>query len=187
MDKAGQVRVLDSVDFYGQALMVISKDNAPYVAMRPIVEGMGLSWPAQYRKLTEESARFCVAMIATQVPGDDQNREVTTIPLRKLTGWLMTLQPSRMEASIAKKVLLYQNECDDALWAYWSQGVAVNPRVQVPADPTLMGLPDFRDPIASAKAWLVEAERRVAAELVLQLAQANETMWCVETWMLQVA
>jgi hypothetical protein len=33
-----------------------------------------------------------------------------------------------MDAEVAAKVLLYQNECDDALWAYWSKGAAVNPR-----------------------------------------------------------
>lgn len=172
VDKTGCVRVLDSVDFHGQALMVISKDNEPYVAMRPIVEGMGLAWQPQHRKLTEDGVRFCVTMMVTQMPGDDQAREITTIPLRKLTGWLMTLQPSRMEASIAKKVLLYQNECDDALWAYWSKGVAVNPRASMPTDPTLMGLPDFRNPGKAAMAWGEQFERAEAAERGLQLAQA---------------
>jgi len=76
VSEAKLTRVLDPVDFHGQALTVIDREGQPYVAMRPIVEGMGLSWPAQYRKLTEESARFCVAMIATQVPGDDQVRQL---------------------------------------------------------------------------------------------------------------
>jgi len=168
-----KVRVLDPVDFHGQALTVVDHGGQPYVAMRPIVEGMGLSWPAQYRKLTEESARFCVAMIATQVPGDDQVREITTIPLRKLTGWLMTLQPSRMDGVVAEKVLLYQNECDDALWDYWTKGVAINPRLQGPTNPTDLGLPDFNDPFVAAEAWAKEGRGRVAAEAQVKQLEAK--------------
>jgi len=165
------VRALDPVDFHGQALMVVSRDGEPYVAMKPIVEGMGLDWRSQHRKLTDEQGRFCMVMMTMQLPGDDQDREVTTIPLRKLTGWLMTLQPSRMEGAIAERVLLYQNECDDALWAYWKNGIAVNPRA-IPADPTLMGLPNFRDPKTAARAWAEQLERAEIAEEAALVAKA---------------
>lgn len=167
------VRPLDPVDFHGQSLVVVDRGGEPYVAMKQIVDGMGLSWPAQYRKLTEESARWGgVAMIA--IPSTKGDQESVCMPLRKLTGWLMTLQPSRMEDEIAAKVLTYQNECDDALWAYWSQGVAVNPRA-IPADPTLIGLPDFRDPGESARAWSVQYDRaQVAEKQVKQLAAKVE-------------
>lgn len=120
---AGQVRTLDPVDFHGQALVVVDKDGEPYVAMKPVVEGMGLAWPPQYRKLTEEGSKFCGVIISMQLPGETQVREVTAIPLRKLTWWLMTLQPSRMDIFIADKVRIYQNECDDALWAYWRKAM----------------------------------------------------------------
>jgi phage antirepressor YoqD-like protein len=150
MTENQNVRALAPVDFYGQALMVIDRDGDPYVAMRPIVEGMGLAWQPQHRKLTDDSDRWGITMMVTPSQGGEQ----TTIfmPLRKLTGWLMTLQPSRMEGVVADRVLLYQRECDDALWSYWTKGVAVNPRA-VPADPTALGLPDFNDPFAAAEAW----------------------------------
>jgi anti-repressor protein len=113
-----------------------------------------------------------MVMMTMQLPGDDQVREVTSIPLRKLTGWLMGLQPSRMEGGVASRVLLYQNECDDALWSYWKNGVAVNPRA-ITADPTLLGLPDFNDPIAAAEGWLLEAKGRRAAEARVIAAQSE--------------
>lgn len=166
-------RVMDPVDFHGQALTVVGKDDEPYVAMKPIVEGMGLDWKSQYRKLTDEESRFCMVIMTIQIPGDDQTREVTMIPLRKLTGWLMTLQPSRMDHEVAAKVLVYQNECDDALWDYWSKGFAVNPRAKIPEDPTQLGLPDFNDPIAAAEGWLSEAKGRRKAELAAREAQTR--------------
>jgi hypothetical protein len=52
------VRVLDPVDFHGQALVVVERGREPYVAMKPIVEGMGLTWQPQHRKLTEDGDRW---------------------------------------------------------------------------------------------------------------------------------
>lgn len=155
------VRPLDPVDFHGQSLVVINRGGEPFVAMRPIVKGMGLDWPSQYQKMIDNQERWGVVMIPTPSQGGEQT--TISIPLRKLPGWLMGLQPNRMNEDVSAKIVVYQNECDDALWAYWSQGVAVNPRA-VSADPTAMGLPDFRDPGESARAWLTQYDRAKAAE-----------------------
>ena len=127
-EKNAIVRVLEPVDFHGQELVVIDREGEPYVAMKPVVEGMGMDWKGQHVKLRDGATRFCVEVISMQMPGDDQERDVTVVPLRKLPGWLMTLQPRRMKPEIAARVRLYQAECDDALWAYWSTGIVMNPR-----------------------------------------------------------
>ncbi len=45
--------------------------------------------------------------------------------LRKLPGFLATIQASRIKnPEIQEKVHVFQGECDDALWSYWSQGEA---------------------------------------------------------------
>jgi hypothetical protein len=116
-----KIQILEPVDFYGQKLLIVSKADEPYVVMKPVVEGMGLNWAAQHRRLTDDGKRFCIAVMAIQVPGDTQLRETITIPLRKLPGWLMTLQPSRMAPEVGKKVEVYQNECDDMLWDSWNR------------------------------------------------------------------
>jgi phage antirepressor YoqD-like protein len=159
------------VDFYGQALTVIDREGKPYVAMRQIVEGMTLAWPPQFKKLTDEPDRWgTVTMMVTVQSADGKERDMVCIPLKKLTGWLMTLQPSRMDEAVAAKVLTYQNECDDALWAYWSRGVAVNPRAI-----SLDAAPDFDDAIAVAEAWIAQKRARMAAE-----AQAKQLSAKVE-------
>ncbi len=52
------------------------------------------------------------------------------MPVRKLPAYLSGIHPNRVNESIREKVILYQEECDDALWSYWSQGMAVNPRTE---------------------------------------------------------
>lgn len=44
------------------------------------------------------------------------------LALRKLAGWLATISPNKVKASIRDKVIRYQEECDDVLYEYWTTG-----------------------------------------------------------------
>jgi phage antirepressor YoqD-like protein len=167
------VRTLAPVDFHGQSLTVIDREGKPYVAMRPVVEGIGLDWRSQHVKLSDDLGRWGMVMITTLQSADGKEREMACIPLKKLTGWLMTLQPSRMDNEVSARVLLYQNECDDALWDYWTQGVAENPRVAISNDPTALGLPDFRDPRKAALGWIEQYDRAEAEAAARKLLAAK--------------
>jgi hypothetical protein len=116
------------VPFRNTTLFLVDIDGTPYTPMKPIVEGMGLSWSGQFEKLNENKDRFCIRVSRIQMDGDDQTRDVVLMPLRKLPGWLMTIHPTRVNPAIRETVIAYQNECDDALWDYWTQGQAINPR-----------------------------------------------------------
>ncbi len=63
-------------------------------------------------------------MVAT----DGEIRDMVSLPLRKLAGWLQTIYPNKVKPEIKDKVIHYQDECDDVLYEYWTKGVAVNPR-----------------------------------------------------------
>lgn len=114
---------LIAVPFHGNNLFIVTYNDEPYTPMKPIVEGMGLDWRAQASKFRSNKERWGVALITTPTNGSDQ--DTLCIPLRKLPGWLMTLQPSRVAPEIREKVVMYQNECDDALWDYWTKGQAI--------------------------------------------------------------
>jgi phage antirepressor YoqD-like protein len=77
-----------------------------------------------------------VVMITTQLPGDQQNREVVCIPARKLAGFLATINYRKVRNSLRPKILAYQKECDKALNDYWTKGRAVNPRQEERKLPT---------------------------------------------------
>jgi hypothetical protein len=106
---------LSTVRFRNQDLLCLEEGDEIWVAMRPVVEGMGLDWKTQYRKLTAASERFCVVIMTTQVPGDDQSRDHIFIPLGRLFGWLMTIYPSKVAPEIRPEVIAYQQECDRVL------------------------------------------------------------------------
>lgn len=116
------------VSFRGDSLALIDHKGEPYVAMKPVVRGMGLDWKSQHAKLKANAERWGMVMITMPSLGGAQ--ETMSLPLRKLVGWMTTIQPSRVRPEIKDKIIAYQNECDDALWQYWSAGRAVNPRSQ---------------------------------------------------------
>ena len=106
-----------SVEFHGTELQLVEKDGQPYVPMRPMVEGIGLDWKSQYRKLSANQRRWGMVMMTT--PSAGGNQDASCIPLRKLAGWLSSLEPRRIKvAAVREKIELFQDECDDALWQY---------------------------------------------------------------------
>lgn len=115
------------VPFYGDTVVLVGQDNEPYVAMRPLVTNMGLSWDTQFRKLTEKFASTVVEM--TTVAEDGKLRSMICVPLRKLPGWLYSISPNKVKPELRDKIIRYQSECDDALWDYWTKGSAVRPGV----------------------------------------------------------
>ena len=47
------------------------------------------------------------------------------LPLRKLNGWLFSINPSKVRADIRDKLIAYQEECFTVLHDYWTKGAAV--------------------------------------------------------------
>lgn len=115
------------VNFHDEIVELVNFEGQPYFAVKRITTNLGLSWPAQYRKLMDKFGST-VAEIAT-VAEDGKLRTVVCLPIRKLAAWLNTIQANKLTTELRTKVLCYQAECDDALWDYWTKGVALNPRL----------------------------------------------------------
>ncbi len=60
---------LINVPFRNTTLEMIDHDGQPYVAMKPIVEGMGLDWKTQHRKLTADKGRWGMVIMTMPSAG----------------------------------------------------------------------------------------------------------------------
>lgn len=118
---------LTSIDFHGQTLLATIQDNVVYTALKPICENIGLSWNAQFERIKrDEVLAQGIRMIRTPTKGGFQ--EVVCLPLTLLNGWLFGVDTNRVKAQIKDKLITYKRECYQALFDYWNNGVAVNPR-----------------------------------------------------------
>ncbi|VAX44339.1 Uncharacterised protein [Acinetobacter calcoaceticus] len=114
------------VSFHGTELFIVEHEGQPYTPMKPIVEGMGLDWKSQFVKLKE---RFSTTMVEiTTVANDGKSRLMTCLPVRKLAAWLYSIHANKVKPELRDTVRMYQNECDDVLWNYWTKGQAINKR-----------------------------------------------------------
>lgn len=116
-----------AVQFHGQPIITAMVAGVAYVAMKPIVENLGMDWATQHRKLMSSNNKFNHCHM-TMVAADKKLREVLCIPLRKLNGWLFSINPERVRADIRDKLIQYQEECFSVLYEYWSKG-EVKPKV----------------------------------------------------------
>lgn len=114
-----------NVPFYGSDLYVVSVDNEAYTPMRPIIDGMGLTYQGQADKL---KSRFAKGVREIMIPTKGGEQTMLCLALRKLNGWLQTISPNKVRPEIRDSVIRYQEECDDVLYEYWTKGEVKNPR-----------------------------------------------------------
>lgn len=159
---------ISTINFHGQDLLAIKdNDGNMFVAMKPIVEGMGLSWPRQFRKLQENKTKYLSCHMAIQVPGDDQTRETLFIPINKLNAWLFSVNPEKVRKDIRPGIIRYQEECAFVLYEYWHKGVAVNPRAAQPLpSPAAKPKAVKADRLIKITRHVVAAEMRVGVKAV---------------------
>ncbi|CAK0775771.1 hypothetical protein CCP3SC1_70051 [Gammaproteobacteria bacterium] len=119
------------VIFRDTTLFLVEHEGQPYVPMRPVVEGMGMSWAAQTVKLNSNKERWGVSIIET--PSEGGLQQHLCILLRKLPGWMANIHPNKVDPSIRPKVIAYQNECDDVLWRHWSGQRQAEPSIPAQA------------------------------------------------------
>lgn len=123
-----------TVPFHGAELFVVEHKGQPYTPMKPIVTAMGLDWGSQFRKVASNEARWGIVNLTIPSEGGDQ--AMTCLPVRKTAAWLTTIEPGKVKSpEVRARVVQYQNECDEVLWQYWNDGVAVNPRALYSVNP----------------------------------------------------
>lgn len=120
-----------NVPFHGSDLYVVSVGDEAYTPMRPIIDGMGLTYQGQADKL---KSRFSKGVREIMIPTKGGQQTMLCLALRKLNGWLQTISPNKVKPEIRDKVIQYQEECDDVLYEYWTKGEVKNPRKKTTVD-----------------------------------------------------
>ncbi|HEV2782054.1 MAG TPA: phage antirepressor N-terminal domain-containing protein [Actinophytocola sp.] len=124
------------VPFEGGHIPAVLLDGDPHVVLRPVAEALGLAWTRQLAKLKADNST-CVTLVVTQMPGDDQARQVVVVDLETFTVWLASLQPSRVGEHARDAVVTWKRKAGRALRAHFfgPRAATTAPAAQdVPAD-----------------------------------------------------
>ncbi len=115
------------VPFYGNEILVIEKDGKQFVAMKPIVEALGLTWRDQQKIIANDPVLNSTRCVTHLVAEDGKQREMICLPLEYLNGWLFKVPASRYKGKRRNAIVRYQKECYQALYNYFHKGAAINP------------------------------------------------------------
>lgn len=128
-----------SLPFHGQQIITAMAAGVAYVAMKPIVENLGMSWGTQQQKLSRHMDKFgCIHM---NMPSLGGVQAMICLPLKKLNGWLFSINPAKVRDDIRDRLVRYQDECFTALHDYWTKGAAIrNPVTTVDDRTPLRGI-----------------------------------------------
>ena len=107
-----------TIPFYEDRLIVqLGEDGEIYVALRPIVEALGLDWSAQYRRvqrdpvLSEEMKLISVAVTATEIRQRGGGaKEHVCLPKQFISGFLFGINASRVAPELRERVIRWQRE-----------------------------------------------------------------------------
>lgn len=151
------------VKFHSDTIFCLTHNDQPFTPMKPIIENMGLGWASQTQKLNANRERWGVTMIV--IPSENGEQNMLCMPVRKLPAYMNSINPKKVRAELRAKIELYQNESDDALWKYWTDGQAV--RQSAHGDTLTAAEQAQLQAIVQAKAGMIPADmqRKAFAEM----------------------
>ena len=112
---------IQQVSFHNQSIAVLNYQSKPYVAMKPIVENIGLDWVSQSKRI-KRHAILNKGMVMMTIPSRGGEQQYTCLPLSMLNGWLLGIDVNRVKPELRDKLEQYQLECFDVLYEYWTTG-----------------------------------------------------------------
>ncbi len=108
-----------SIPFYEDRLIVqLGEDGEIYVALRPIVEALGLDWSGQLQRikrdpvLSEEITTISVVITPTQMPRErgEGSKYYVCLPKQYLSGFLFGINANRVREEFREPVIKWQRE-----------------------------------------------------------------------------
>lgn len=112
-----------TVNFRGDELYGFRQDDGVFVALKPIVEAMGMDWSAQYRRVQRDPVLAeGIAIMATPF-GRQGGQEAVCLKMELVNGWLFTIDSERIpNPEVRDRVLLYKRECYEVLFKHFYKG-----------------------------------------------------------------
>ena len=115
------------IKFHSDEIVAIYDGKTIWVAVKPIIENLGLKWEGQYRKIIADPVLSQTIDEKSIVAKDGKQRTMLCLPIEYLNGFLFKINPSKIpNPQVREKVILYQKECYKALFEYFFKGYSIN-------------------------------------------------------------
>lgn len=124
-----EVQTTVTIPFYGDRITAILVDGEYMIPVKPIAERLGLDWEGQGQRIERDyilNSSACVIQVET-ISGVERSQ--TCLPVKYLSGWLFTIDDSRVKPEVQESLRRYKMEMYEVMHAYLVDGIALNPRM----------------------------------------------------------
>jgi hypothetical protein len=109
---------LTLVEFHGDSLLGVILEDGEYVAIKPMSDAMGLSWPSQWKRLQRDPI-LRESIVVMAMPWGTSAVETTFLRIDLVNGWLFGIDESRVKPEARETVLTYKRECYRVLYEHF--------------------------------------------------------------------
>lgn len=99
------------IKFDTASIEVAVFDGKPWVALKPICDALGLDWPTQRVTIKNDPVLSSTVGEFPTVAADGKPREMISLPLDFLNGWLFKINANRYKGERRALIIKYQKEC----------------------------------------------------------------------------
>ena len=103
----------------GTEIFAESTEDGIFVPIKPICTAIGVDFKSQYEKLQNDEILSSTMVLSTTVGADGKEREMVSLPLMYIYGWLFTINPKNVAPEAKESVTKYRMECYRALYRHF--------------------------------------------------------------------
>lgn len=123
------------VDFRGDSLWGFEQEGGVYIALKPMVEAIGIDWSSQLKRIKRDPILSEGMVIMTTPFGRGGTQDAVCLRLDLVNGWLFTIDSNRIkDESVRARVVEYQRECYGVLADHFLGKSEVRP-IEEPEQP----------------------------------------------------
>jgi hypothetical protein len=101
--------------------IVVVENGEKRVAIKPICDALGVAYQGQIDKIKTDEILGSTIMLSMTVGSDKKEREMQTIPLKFVFGWLFTINPKNVSPAAKEAVVKFKLECYNALYDHFTR------------------------------------------------------------------
>jgi len=110
-----------------ELITAINEQGMVFIAMKPLIEAMGLNWKSQSVKLNKDS-RYGVIAIPYETASGVQ--EMVSLNADHLPAFLYSINPNKVKKELRDKIIAFQNETFAVINSYWRGKQKHNPDLE---------------------------------------------------------
>lgn len=114
--------LVEVIPFHDHQIATVREGDAVFVALKPLVEEIGLTWHGQFERVKRHPV-LSEGIRVTRIPSGGGVQESVVMALEMLPGYLATIQSERItDENVRARVILFQREAFRVLFDHFFGG-----------------------------------------------------------------